>query len=448
MNDRISVSNHSADPDPEHGEARAEAFVAQTLKPNTGPLAGLRIVDLTTVVMGPYATQTLADLGADVIKVEPPGGDNLRAVGPMRNPGMGHLTLHLNRNKRSIVLDLKQPAGRDALLRIAANCDALIYNVRPQAMARLKLSYEDLVAVNPKLVYVGAFGYAEGGPYAGKPAYDDLIQGAAGVAALSAQQSGDVPRYAPVTLADRSVGLQAAIALLAAVFNARSTGKGQSVEITMFEALSQFVLGDHLGGATFEPRMGETGYARLLAPHRKPYATSDGYLCVLIYNDKHWRSFFKVIGREDLHDDPRFRSHTARATHIAEVYAFVADTMRTNTTAHWLEALNGGDIPVMPLHDMDSLIDDPQLAAGGFFQTFEHPTEGRIRSMAPIGRYSATPPVIHRHVPRTGEQGVDILREAGIDDETIGAMVEQRALQLPDEMSNGGAINRAIAPPP
>ncbi|MEP6558410.1 MAG: CoA transferase, partial [Burkholderiales bacterium] len=363
--------------------------------------------------MGPYATQTLADLGADVIKVEPPGGDNLRAVGPMRSPGMGHLTLHLNRNKRSIVLDLKTPAGRDALLRIAANCDALIYNVRPQAMARLKLSYEDLAAVNPKLVYVGAFGYAEGGPYAGKPAYDDLIQGAAGVAALSAQQSGDVPRYAPVTLADRSVGLQAAIALLAAVFHARSAGKGQAVEITMFEALSQFVLGDHLGGATFEPRMGDTGYARLLAPHRKPYATSDGYLCVLIYNDKHWRSFFKVIGRADLLDDPRFCSHTARATHIAEVYAFVADMMKTNTTAHWLEALNGGDIPVMPLHDMDSLISDPQLAAGGFFQTLDHPSEGRIVAMAPIGRYSATPPVIHRHVPRAGEQGVDILREAG-----------------------------------
>ena len=410
----------------------------QPLQPNTGPLAGLRIIDLTTVVMGPYATQTLADLGADVIKVEPPGGDNLRAVGPMRSPGMGYLTLHLNRNKRSIVLDLKQPAGRDALLRLAADADALIYNVRPQAMARLKLSYEDLAAVNPKLVVVGAFGYAEGGPYAGKPAYDDLIQGAAGVAALAARQSGDVPRYAPVTLADRSVGLQAAIALLAAVFSARSTGRGQAVEITMFEALSQFVLGDHLGGATFEPPIGPTGYARLLAPHRKPYATADGYLCVLIYNDKHWRSFFAAIGRPELLSDPRFATHSARAAHIAEVYAFVADLMKTGSTEHWLETLNAADIPVMPLHDMDSLIDDPQLAAGGFFQSFEHPSEGRIRSMAPIGRYSATPPAIHRHVPHAGEQGVEILREAGIDDETIEALIEQRVLQLPEAAEAGG----------
>ncbi len=422
----------------------AGPFTAQPLRPNTGPLAGLRIVDLTTVVMGPYATQTLADLGADVIKVEPPGGDNLRAIGPMRSAGMGHLALHLNRNKRSIVLDLKQPAGRDALLRIAAAADALIYNVRPQAMARLKLSYDDLAAVNPKLVVVGAFGYAQGGPYAGKPAYDDLIQGAAGVAALAAQQSGDVPRYAPVTLADRSVGLQAAIALLAAVLHARSTGRGQAVEVTMFESVSQFVLGDHLGGATFHPPIGPTGYARLLAPHRKPYATSDGYLCVLIYNDRHWRSFFQAIGRLDLLEDPRFCNHSARAAHIAEVYAFVADTMKAESTAHWLQALNAGDIPVMPLHDMDSLIEDPQLASGGFFQTVEHPTEGRIVAMAPIGRYSATPPVIHRHVPHAGEQGVEILREAGVDDETIEALIEQRVLQLPDADGDGDGANGLV----
>ena len=396
---------------------------------NTGPLKDLRIVDLTTVVMGPYATQTLADLGADVIKVEPPGGDNMRAVGPMRNPGMGHIALHLNRNKRSIVLDLKKPAGRDACLKIAAGCDALIYNVRPQAMARLKLSYDDVAAVNPKLVYVGAFGYAENGPYAGKPAYDDLIQGAAGVAALSAEHSGDVPRYAPVTLADRSVGLQAAIALLAAVLNARATGRGQAVEVTMFEALSQFVLGDHLGGATFEPPIGATGYARLLAPHRRPYATADGYLCVLIYNDKHWKSFFNVIGRPELNADPRFATHTARATHIAEVYAFVADVMKTRSSAHWLAALEAGDIPVMPLHTIDSLVADPHLNQTGFFQHVDHPSEGRIRTMAPVGRYSATPPSLRSHAPRAGEHGAEVLREAGYDDQAIRDLIAQGALQ-------------------
>ena len=231
-----------------------------------GPLQGIRILDLTAVVMGPYATQILGDLGADVIKVEPPAGDNLRAVGPMRHAGMGAMALHLNRNKRSVVLDLKQPAGRDACLRLAAGCDALIYNTRPQAMARLGLDLAAVAAANPKIVYIGCIGYGEDGPYAGKPAYDDLIQGATGIASLFAQQSGAAPRYAPVTLADRAVGLQAAIALLAAVLHAQRSGRGQAVEVPMFEALSQLVMGDHLGGHSFEPPIGPTGYARLLAP--------------------------------------------------------------------------------------------------------------------------------------------------------------------------------------
>jgi len=267
-----------------------------------GPLQGLRILDLSAVVMGPYATQTLGDLGADVIKVEPPGGDNLRAVGPMRHAGMGAMAMHLNRNKRSIVLDLKQPEGRAACLRLAAGCDALIYNTRPQAMVRLGLGYEAVAAVRPEIVYVGAFGYGEDGPYAGRPAYDDLIQGAAGIPMLFAQQGADAPRYAPVTLADRVVGLQAAIALLAAVLHARRTGRGQAVEVPMFEALAQFVMGDHLGGHSFEPPLGPTGYARLLAEHRRPYATADGYLAVLIYNDKHWQAFFEVTSQAGVYD--------------------------------------------------------------------------------------------------------------------------------------------------
>ncbi|MGH6638436.1 MAG: CaiB/BaiF CoA transferase family protein [Polaromonas sp.] len=393
------------------------------LKTNTGPLQGLRILDLTSVVMGPYATQTLGDLGADIIKVEPPAGDNMREVGPMRNPGMGHMAIHLNRNKRSVVLDLKQPEGREACLKLAADCDALIYNVRPQAMARLGLGYAAVAAINPKIVYVGAFGYGEDGPYAGKPAYDDLIQGAVGVPTLSAQQSGDVPRYAPVTLADRSVGLQAAIALLSAVLHAQRTGQGQSVEVTMFEALAQFVLGDHLGGKTFEPPLGEPGYARLLAEHRKPYATANGYLCVLIYNDKHWQSFFQVIQRPDLASDPMFCTHTARAANIAAVYAFVADIMKTRSSEAWLLALEQGDIPVTRLHTMDSLVEDAHLNAVGFFPQFDHPTEGRIRTLAPVGRYSATPPGIRLLTPRIGEHSAELLREAGYDDSSIGALL-------------------------
>ena len=398
-----------------------------------GPLHGLRILDLTAVVMGPYATQTLGDLGADVIKVEPPAGDNLRAVGPMRHAGMGAMALHLNRNKRSIVLDLKQPEGRDACLRLATDCDALIYNVRPQAMARLGLDHAAVAAVNPRIVYVGAFGYGEEGPYAGRPAYDDLIQGAAGVASLYARQSGAEPRYAPVTLADRAVGLQAAIALLAAVFSARRTGRGQAVEVPMFEALAQFVMGDHLGGHSFEPPIGPTGYARLVAPHRKPYATADGYLSVLIYNDKHWKSFFEVIGRPDLRDAPMFGTHTARAANIGAVYAFVADVMATRTCDAWMAALEAADVPVARLHTTYSLLDDPHLRAVGFFQENDHPSEGRIRTPAPVGRYGVTPAAIRRHAPRIGEHSVELLREAGYDDAAIDALLVRRVtLQAKD----------------
>ncbi|MCY1204217.1 Succinyl-CoA--L-malate CoA-transferase beta subunit [compost metagenome] len=397
-----------------------------------GPLEGIRILDLTAVVMGPYATQTLGDLGADVIKVEPPSGDNLRAVGPMRHAGMGAMAMHLNRNKRSIVLDLKQPEGREACLRLAAGCDALIYNTRPQAMARLGLGYEAVAAVNPKIVYLGAFGYGEEGPYAGKPAYDDLIQGAAGVASLFAQQSGGAPRYAPVTLADRAVGLQAAIALLAAVLSAQRTGQGQAVEVPMFEALSQFVMGDHLGGHSFEPPLGPTGYARLLAEHRKPYATADGYLGVLIYNDKHWQAFFDVIGRPELRSSPMFGTHTARAANIGAVYAFVAEVMATRGSDEWMALLEAADIPVARLHTTESLLDDPHLRAVDFFPEFDHPSEGRIRTLAPVGRYSATPAAIRRPAPRIGEQSVELLREAGYADEAIDRMLARGVTLQPE----------------
>jgi crotonobetainyl-CoA:carnitine CoA-transferase CaiB-like acyl-CoA transferase len=393
------------------------------LAENTGPLKGIRLLDLTTVVMGPYATQMLGDLGADVVKVEPLGGDGIRAVGPMRNAGMGHISLHLNRNKRSIVLDLKKPEGLQACLKLAANCDALIYNVRPQAMARLGLSYEAVKQANPKIVYVGAFGYGEGGPYAGKPAYDDLIQGAAGVPSLFAEHSGGEPRYVPVTLADRSVGLQAAIALLSGVLHAQRTGIGQAIEVTMFESLSHLVLGDHLAGKSFEPAVGSVGYARLIAESRKPYATSDGYVCALIYNDKHWSSFFNLISREDLKADKRFCTHTARAANIAAVYDFVGEVLAQNTTAHWLEALTRADIPVTKLNTMDSLVNDEHLRAVGFFPEYEHPSEGHIRTIAPLGHYSATPPSIRSHAPRAGEHSVELLKELGYSEAAIAAMV-------------------------
>jgi crotonobetainyl-CoA:carnitine CoA-transferase CaiB-like acyl-CoA transferase len=405
--------------------------MTELAKKNQGPLAGIRIVDLTTVVMGPFATQILGDMGAEVVKVEAPAGDNMRWVGPMRNPGMGHIHMHLNRNKRSLVLDLKSPQGREAVKKLIEKADALIYNVRPQAMARLGLDYETLKAINPKLVYVGAYGFSERGTYAGQPAYDDLIQGAAGVPSLTLEQGSEVPRYAPVTLGDRSVGLQTVIATIGALFHAQRTGVGQAVDVTMFESLSQFVLGDHMGGMTFDPAIGDAGYARLIAPHRRPYATRDGYLCVLIYNDKHWGNFFDAIERPELKQHPHFCTHSARAENIREVYEFVAEVMATRSTADWKILLGKADIPNTPMHSMESLIADPHLNSVGFFPVFDHPTEGRVRTTAPVGEWSETPPSIRSLAPRLGEQSREVLREIGYDDAAIDALMAARVTAEP-----------------
>lgn len=404
--------------------------MSDTSRPDTpaGPLAGVRILDLSAVVMGPYATQILGDLGADVIKVEPPSGDNMRAVGPMRNPGMGALYLHLNRNKRSVVLDLKSKAGREACLRLAEKADVLLYNTRPQAMARLGLDYDAVAAVNPAIVYVGAYGFGNRGPYAGRPAYDDLIQGMTGLPSLYQRNSGDVPRYAPLTLADRAVGMQVAIAILAGVVEARASGRGQAVEVPMFEAMAQLVLGDHLGGRTFEPD-GETGYERLLVSHRRPYATADGYISVLIYNDKHWDRFFGLIGRPELKSDSRFSTHTARSQNIDAAYRLVSEVIATRSTAYWLEKLGEADIPVAPLYGVEDLIADPHIRAVGMVRELEHPSEGRIQSPAPVGGYSRTPLDIRRHAPRLGEHTREVLAEAGYSEAEIEAEFETIAPQ-------------------
>lgn len=397
-----------------------------------GPLAGVIVVDMTTVVMGPYATQILGDLGAEVIKVEAPGGDNVRHVGPMRNRGMGHMFLHLNRNKKSIVLDLKQPAGRDALLRIAAKADVLIYNVRPQAMHRLRLSYADVAAANPRILYVGAYGYGQQGPYAARPAYDDLIQGMTGLPWLAQQAGSGDPRYIPATLADRIVGLHAAYAVTTALYERERSGLGQAVEVPMFECMSQMVLGDHFGGRSFEPPLGTSGYARMLAPERRPFKTRDGHVCVLMYNDKQWEAFFRLIGREDLfRDDPRFNSHESRSARIAEANAFVAGEMRKRTTAEWLQALAAADIPCAPMNSIDDVIDDTHLNGSGFIRGEDHPSEGRLRTTAAATQWSRTAPAPQCGAPRLGEHGGELLRAAGYSDEEIRALAAAGVTSLP-----------------
>jgi len=390
----------------------------------SGPLTGVRIIDLTSVVMGPFATQILADLGADVIKVEPPEGDVLRHIAPMRHPGMGHIFLHHNRSKRSIVLDLKQPAGREALLRLARIGDVLIYNVRPQAMRRLRLAYDDVSAVNPSILYVGAYGYSEAGRYAGQPAYDDLIQGMAALPSIFADAGADRPRYVPTAIADRVTGLATVNAVTAALYCRERTGTGQAIEVPMFETLTQMVLADHMCGRTFDPPVEPLRYERMLASQRAPYATKDGYVCVLVYNDKHWRSFFRLVGREEMFEsDPRFSSQEARSRNIGDVYAFVAHHMATRTSAEWLRLLKEADIPVAPLNSIDDVIDDPHLGESGFFVMAEHPTEGRLRMMASPGAWSQTPPGALRPAPRLGEHSVEILREAGYANAEIEAMI-------------------------
>ncbi len=393
--------------------------------PNPGPLSGIRVLDLSSVVMGPFATQMLADLGADVIKVEPPAGDGMRKVGPMVHDDMGALYLHLNRNKRSVVLDLKTEQGRKACLALAKTVDIFLYNVRPQAMARLGLSYEEVAAENPAIVYVGAYGFGNDGPYAGKPAYDDLIQGMTGIPVLYEKNSGDEPRYTPLTLADRTIGLQVAIACLAGVLQSKMSGKGQSIEIPMFEGMAQFVLGDHLGGKTFVPSQGDMGYARLLAHHRKPYKTRDGYISVLIYNDKHWKGFLTLINREDLLEGSIFSTHTVRAENIGDVYSFVAQVLESNSSQYWLNLLANADIPAAPLYSVEDLLEDPHLKAVSQVVEMDHPTEGRIRTPGTLGTYSKTPLKIYRHAPNLGEHTEEVLKESGLDQSLLDELIKK-----------------------
>ena len=409
-----------------------------------GPLAGVRIIDMTTVIMGPYGTQILADYGADVIKVEPPSGDVMRYGGAMRNPGMGALFLQINRSKRSIALDIKNAAGRDALLRICAGADVFVTNVRPAGMRRAGLGEEDIRAVNPEIIYASLVGYGQSGPYSALPAYDDLLQGRVGISALMAQQSGSSPRFVPVTIVDRIVGLNSVHVILAALFHRERTGRGQAVELPMLETMAQFVLGDHMGGRTFDPPLGPVGYSRLLAPDRRPYKTSDGYVCTLVYTDGQWRSFYRAIGRSDAEfdADPRLGSQYIRAQHYAALYALVAEELVKKTTAEWLNILKEHDIPVGPVHDLDELIDDPHLNAVGFFEDMEHPTEGALRMVGVPSRWSDSPAAITRPTPNLGEHSAEVLREAGYTQQEIDKLFASGAA------STGGAGTLVAAATP
>jgi crotonobetainyl-CoA:carnitine CoA-transferase CaiB-like acyl-CoA transferase len=396
-----------------------------------GPLAGIKIVDMTSVLMGPFATQILGDYGADVIKVEALDGDITRQIGPSRNPGMGPVFLNANRSKRSITLDLKQDAGRDVLLRLAKSADVLVYNVRPQAMARLKLAYDDVAAVNPRIIYAGLFGFGQDGPYAAKPAYDDLLQGSSGLSHLIARAGDGTPRYVPTALADRVVGLSAVGAILASLLHRERSGRGQRLDVPMFETMTGFVMGDHLGGLTYEPPLDRGGYPRHMSPDRRPYQTSDGFLSVIIYNDKQWKSFFDATGREDLRTHPKFSTFAARLAHVDDVYAELGRIFLTRTSAEWMKLLVAADIPVMPIHDLESILQDRHLTETNFFALTEHPSEGRIRSMKVAARWSETPAEPQRLAPKLGEHSEEVLREVGFSAAEIDALVQSHVVRRP-----------------
>jgi crotonobetainyl-CoA:carnitine CoA-transferase CaiB-like acyl-CoA transferase len=364
--------------------------------------------------------------------VEPPEGDVIRNAWPYKNPGMGSIFLNTNRNKRSIVLDLKKDDAREACLVLAKKSDVLVYNIRPQAMARLKLSYQDIYSVNKRIIYVGCFGFSQRGPYAAKAAYDDMIQGAAGIPWLLKKQGAREPRYAPMIVADRSVGQQVASAVSAALYCREKTGRGQRVDVPMFEHLLQIVLGDHLGGYTFEPQHGEAGYIRILSPDRRPYETKDGYVCALIYNDKQWKAFFDVIGKPEMFFKEEFSTQETRSRNYDRAYAMVAEEMKKRTGAQWVEAFERADIPVQRMNSLDDIVADPHLAAIGYLRTVEHPSEGTIKSLAVPSEWSESAPEYRRHAPRLGEHTREVLGEAGFSAGEIDRLIAGGAAKAAD----------------
>ncbi len=396
-------------------------------KTATGPLSGIRILDLTSVVNGAYATQILADQGADVIKLEDPGsgrgggGDIMRWAGHVPDGcprELGPIFLTINRNKRSVLLDLKKPAAQRALKKIVQSCDVFAASVRYEGLKRLGLGYEDIKAIKPDIIYVHAAGYGSDGPYAGEPAYDDLIQSASGLADVLPRTDGnDTPRILPTLVADKVSGLFMAQAVTAALLHKARTGEGQFVEVPMLECVTSFLLVEHLYDHTFEPPLGQWGYPRVVNPNRKPFKTADGYIGLLPYTDKQWDQFFEVAGWGDsLAKDPRFADYSARARHTHELYGLVETVTGTKTTAEWLALLKPLSIPVVRTNRLDDLETDPHLAAVGLFEQYDHPDFGGYKQIRPPVKFSASPSNIRRHPPRLGQHTDEVLAEFGVDE--------------------------------
>ena len=394
------------------------------------PLAGVRVLDLSTIFMGPYAAQLLAEWGADVIKVEALDGDQVRGIGDVTGAGAGPIFVNANRGKRSLAVDLKNERAREVLHALVRGTDVLLHNIRPPAAARLGLTWDELSEVNPGLVLCAFRGYAKGGPHADRPAYDDVIQAASGIASAQAAAGGE-PEYWRSAASDKVMGLYGAAATCAALRAREVDGAGRPVEVPMFEGMASFMLLDRQGGWLTDPPSGPSGYPRTDSPHRRPYATRDGHLAVMMYADKHWTAFFEIIGRPELAEDPRFQDIRARTAHIDELYELLAREMVTRTSAEWSEAFERADIPHGPVNDVEDLFADPQLAAADFFHTVDQPGVGPVRlARRPVDFGTPSPPP--RPAPLLGQHSREVLAEAGIPDDDVQRLIDAGVLTTPD----------------
>ena len=392
------------------------------LSPAPGALDGIRLIDLTTVLMGPMATRMLADHGADVVRIEPLTPQSTRHSPPSRSVGMNGFTLNLQRNKRSIALDLKHPDGAAAAAELIAGADVVVSNMRRSALERLGLDAATLRGRHPGLVHCVANGFGSGGPYADRAAYDDVIQASSGLVDLYERVDG-TPRLVPSVIADKVCGMTIAQAVLAAVIHKLRTGEGQAIEVPMFETMVAFNLVEHHRGYAFEPPIGDIGYVRLLNPHRRPFQAADGWVCLLPYTDADWKHFFTFVDRPDLIEDPRFTDHGKRLENIEALYGFLGEVAGKHTVDEWLTFAEGVSIPASPVMSLGEMHDDPQIVSSDLMPIGEHPTEGAYRMVNDSVRFEASPTAIRRHAPFLGQHTREVLTEIGWAPDRIDALL-------------------------
>lgn len=384
----------------------------------TGPLAGLKIIDMSSVVLGPLATLIFGDLGADVIKIESgqsgKAGDTMRYAGASPTGDLGPIFTSLNRNKQSVQLNVKEQAGKDALAAMIKDADVFFHNVRLAGIERLGFGYEEVKAINPNIIYIHCAGFGKGGAYEHLQAYDDLIQGASGFAALNAMRSGKDPEYAPSLVADKAVGLFAAYATLAALLHREKTGRGQFVQVPMLECFTFFNMVENLYGETFLPGNGKLGYSRSINANRKPYPTKDGYIGLVPYSDEQWKLFFEIGGRADVFQDPRFSTYQARTENTGALYGLINEVAATKTTAEWLTLLEKANIPAMRYNEMSDVLTDPHLNDVGFFIERMHKDAGAYRTLRHPVLFSDSPANIRSDAPVLGADTETVLESLGL----------------------------------